>query len=93
MEGSALKDQGSLWGEEAAESKAVSAPQPEFSLSCSPQCLVLNETSKHNVRSYKNVLIPVGALGCYGGRSDGIFSTKTDYWNMNTYIHSKCNAK
>lgn len=53
----------------------------------------MNETSKHNARSYKNVLIPVGALGCYGGRSDGIFSTKTDYWNMNTYIHSKCNAK
>lgn len=93
MEGSALKDQGSLWGEEAAESKAVNAPQPEFPLSCSAQCLVLNEISKHNARSYKNVLIPVEELGCYGGRSDGIFSTKTDYGIINTYIHNKCNAK
>lgn len=53
----------------------------------------MNEISKHNARSYKNVLIPVGELGCYGGRSDGIFSTKTDYGNINTYFHNKCNAK
>ena len=55
----------------------------EFKAS-SAQCLVLNQISKHNMRSDKNVLIPVGELGCCGGKSDNIKHAEKDCQNIST---------
>lgn len=51
--------------EEAAESKAMNAPRPPQGFLSSvvvALCLVLNQISKHNMRSYKNVLMPAGGI-------------------------------
>lgn len=51
--------------EEAAESKATNAPRPPRGFLSSvvvARCLVLNQISKHNMRSYKNVLMPAGGI-------------------------------
>lgn len=67
---------------EAAESKAMNMTQ--LRLSASARCLVLNQISKHNMRSYNNVLIPVGELCCCSGKSDGIQLEEQDYQHIHT---------
>lgn len=64
--------------------------QPRLRISSSVQCLVLNQISKHNMRSDKNVLIPVGELGCCGGKSDSIQHVEKDYQNIRTEITPLC---
>lgn len=51
--------------EEAAESKEMNAPRPPQGFLSSvvvARCLVSNQISKHNMRSYKNVLMPAGGI-------------------------------
>lgn len=79
--------------EKAPESKAMNAPQPtSFLLFGCAQCLVLNQISKHNMRSYEKRIDVCGGfelLQCQwsSAQRKGLLEHKDKY---NTFMHNKC---